>query len=320
MVGMRFRIVGLLAACAALVVLSGVAGAAVRLEWRLAKGKTYYQRAVMDQQITQTVMEQEQKMEQAFGIGQKLQVLDVDAQGNMRIQHTYLWTRVKQDNPLVQVDYDSSKSSPVPAGAEGFAALVGQSYTVMLTPQGKVLDVNGVEQVSEAVLKRLPGGAGALAMNPVAMYIDKERVKQMTESNMAIYPDKPVSAGDSWSREMAVMTGWRMIVQSKWTLQKEEADVATIGVASTLRCDPNGPPMEAGGLTLKADLAGTQEGTVQVAEATGLVTGSKQRQQLKGEIKAITTPDQPPMMVMPMTVNSEITGEMSEQMWKTGQP
>ncbi|MBN1507323.1 MAG: hypothetical protein JW955_10780 [Sedimentisphaerales bacterium] len=317
---MRFRIVGLLAACAALVVLSGVAGAAVRLEWRLAKGKTYYQRAVMDQQITQTVMEQEQKMEQAFGIGQKLQVLDVDAQGNMRIQHTYLWTRVKQDNPLVQVDYDSSKSSPVPAGAEGFAALVGQSYTVMLTPQGKVLDVNGVEQVSEAVLKRLPGGAGALAMNPVAMYIDKERVKQMTESNMAIYPDKPVSAGDSWSREMAVMTGWRMIVQSKWTLQKEEADVATIGVASTLRCDPNGPPMEAGGLTLKADLAGTQEGTVQVAEATGLVTGSKQRQQLKGEIKAITTPDQPPMMVMPMTVNSEITGEMSEQMWKTGQP
>jgi hypothetical protein len=311
------------ASAASLIVVAALCGssmAATRLEWKLAKGKTYYQKAVMDQQITQTVMEQEQKMEQAFGIGQKLQVLDVDAQGNMRIQHTYLWTRVKQNNPMIQVDYDSSQSSPVPAGAEGFAALVGQSYTIKLTPQGKVLDVNGVEQVREAVLKKLPGGVDALEMNPVAMYIDKERVKQMTESNMGIYPDKPVSPGDSWSREMTVMMGWRIIVQSKWTLQKEGAGVATIGVASTLRFDPSGPPMEAAGMTLKGELTGTQEGTLQVVEATGLVAVSKQRQQLKGEIKAITTPDQPPMMVMPMIINTELTGEMSEQMWKTGQP
>ena len=300
-----------------LIALCGSGTAATRLEWKLGKGKTYYQRTVIDQ-ITQTMMGQEQKMEQAIGTGLKLQVLDVDAQGNMRIQYTFLWMRLKQDNPMGQVDYDSSRQSPVPGGAEGFAALVGQSYTVKLTPQGKVLDVNGVEQLRQAVLKKLPAGEDpAQTMNPVAMYIDKAKVQQMVESNMAIYPDKPVNPGDSWSRERTIVMGFTMIIQSKWTLQKGEAGVATIGVAATLRSDPNGPPMDVGGMKLKGDLAGTQEGTIQVAEATGLVTATKGRQQLKGEIKAITTPDQPPMMVIPTVIDAQITGEMSEQMWKT---
>jgi hypothetical protein len=318
MANIRLRALVSAAGFIVLIVLCGSGAAATRLEWKLPKGKTYYQRTVIDQVITQTVMGQEQKMEQSIRTGLKLQVLDVDPQGNMRIQHTFLWSRLKQNNPMMQVDYDSSRQTPVPAGAEAFAGLIGQSYTIRLTPKGKVLDVNGVEQLREAVLKKLPAGADAtVGMNPVAMYIDKGSVRQMTEANMDIYPDKPANVGDSWTREKSVAMGFTMITQSKWTLQKEAGGVATIGLAATIRTDPNSPPMDSGGMKVKGNLTGTQEGTLQVAEATGVITTSKERQLLKGEIQVGAAADAQPMMTIPMTIDTQVTGEMSEQMWKT---
>jgi hypothetical protein len=300
------------------VALCGSGAAATRLEWKLAKGKTYYQRTVVEQQIGQEIMGQQQKSEHSMGTGLKLQVLDVDAQGNMRIQYTYLWSRLKQVNPMAQIDYDSSSKSPVPAGAEGFAALIGQSYTVRMTPKGQVLDVNGVEQLRDAVLKKLPAGTDPAApTNLVAPYINKDSLKQMTEAGMAIYPDRPVNVGDSWDKVITMAVGFMVTIQSKWTLQKEQAGVATIGLAATMRSDPNSPPMDAGGMKMKPDLSGTQEGTIQVAEATGLMIACKERQQLKGQVKIAASADAPPMMTMPMTIDTQVTGEMGEQMWKT---
>jgi hypothetical protein len=55
-----------------------------------------------------------------------------------------------------------------------------------------------------------------------------------------------------------------------------------------------------------------------VAEATGLVTSDKERQQLKGEIRVGAPTEGPPMMTIPMTIDTQATEEMSEQMWKTG--
>ena len=64
------------------------------------------------------------------------------------------------------VDYDSSRQGAVPAGAEGFAALLGQAYTLRLSPQGKVLDVNGVEEMVEAVRKKAAGRGHLRAGQP----------------------------------------------------------------------------------------------------------------------------------------------------------
>ena len=317
MTRLQFKAIVAGIACMEFLALCSPAAAAVRLELKLNKGKTYYQKTITDQQIAQTMMGQEQKMEQGIGTGLKLQVLDVDTQGNMRIQYTYLWSRLKQINPMIQIDYDSSRQSPVPAGAEAFAGLVGQSYIVKITPKGKVLDVNGVEQLREAVLKKLPAGADtSLAMNPVAMYIDKQGVKQMVETNMAIYPEKPVSPGDSWSKHLTMAVGFTLIIDSKWTLQKEEAGVATIGVTASVRTDPNAPPMEANGMKMKAQMSGTQEGTIRIAEATGLTASSQERAQIKGQIAILAPGQDQPAMAIPMTVETKVTSEAGEQMWK----
>lgn len=297
-------------------VLCGRSGAATALQLKLAKGKTYYQKTVVDQHITQTVMGQPQVIDIAIGTGMKLDVLDVDATGNMRIQYTLIWCMSKQTGAMGTLSYDSAQQATPPAGTESLAAFLNQSYVVKLSPKGRVLDVNGIEQMKAAVQKKLPPGAEAGPMgNVAATFLDKQGVKEMTEGQMAIYPDKPVESGQSWSEKRVLKAGFGRIEESQWTLQKQEAGVATIALTATIRSDPSAPPMDAQGMKLRFDMSGSGEGTIRIVEATGLIQMEQDHQQLKGEIKVGDSAQGPPMMAIPSTFETKSKVEMSEKMW-----
>jgi hypothetical protein len=292
-------------------------GAAVPLQLKLAKGKTYYQRTVVDQHITQTVMNQQQVIDITIGMGMKLDVLDVDATGNTRIRYTFNWCMSKQTGPMGTLSYDSAQQATPPAGMESLAALLNQSYVIKLSPKGRVLDVNGVEQVKAAVQKKLPPGADTGPMgNVAATFLDKQGVKEMTEGVMAVFPDKPVEPGQSWSEKRVLTMGFGRIEESKWTLQKQEAGVAMIGQTSTIRSNPDAPPLDAQGMKLRFDVSGSHEATIRIVEATGLVQMDQGRQQLKGEIKVGDSAQGQPVMAIPMIFDTNSKVEMSEKMWE----
>jgi hypothetical protein len=317
--GREYRAFFVAAAWIVSTVLCGGAGAATRLELKLDKGKTWYDRSLIDQTITQDIMGQQQVINMTIGIAEKLEVLGVDGQGNMQIRHTYTWTRFKQAIPMAApVDYDSSQQTTPPAGAEGFAALIGQSYTIKVSPQGKVLEITGMEQLSEAVRQKAPAADPSQGPDALSAFIDKGAVKEMTENSMAVYPDKPVEPGDSWTRTQLTSRGFAMITDSKWTLQKQEGGVATIATAGSVKVDPNGAPMQTQGMAMKMDLSGTQEGTIQMDEATGLIRSNRGHQQLKGQINVGASPEGPfNMMSIPMTIDTTFTIETSDKMWET---
>jgi hypothetical protein len=313
------RVVSLIAAAVGIasIALCRTGAAAIPLQLKLDKGKTYYQRTVLDQRITQAVMGQQQVVNISIGTGLKLDVLDVDAQGNMRIRHTFTWCMSQQAGPMANIRYDSAKQSTPPAGAEAFAAILGQSYFVTLSPKGEVLDVNGVEEMREAVRKRLPAGADTSpSMSALASYLDKRGIKEMAESLLSVYPKKPVEVGESWSEKRVVSLGFGLITESTCTLQKREAGVATIGIVASVRSNPEMPPIDAGGMKMKFEVAGTQEGTVRVAEATGLILSDQSTQQLKGEIKASSAAAAAPMMAIPVTFETSGKVEMSDKPWE----
>jgi hypothetical protein len=213
------------------------------------------------------------------------------------------------------VEYDSSKHASPPTGAEAFAALLGQSYVVRVTRGGAVLDVEGAEELREAVLKKVPSGASNdPSVGAAAPYLDQKSLRETSENMLANYPDKPVEVGESWNKKRVVSMGFGVIVESKYTLQKREAGTAIIATSSSLRSDPNAPPMSMGAMKLKFDVAGTQDSTIRMAEATGLVALEQARQQLKGEIHMLGESDQgPPMMSIPVTFDTTIKLETSDQ-------
>jgi hypothetical protein len=304
-------------ACAMSLAFCGSAGAAVRLELKLNKGKTYYERMLIEQKMTQEIMGQQQIINMTIGMIQKGDVLETDSQGNMRIRYTYMGTRFKQDGPMGSVDYDSAKQTTPPAGAEGFAALIGQSYSMRISPKGKVLDVNGVKEMGEAVREKLPAGANpADTSSPLSSFLDEQSIREMTEQSMAIYPDQPVEIGASWTTKQTVKRGMPMFTESKLTLQKREGGVATIALAGTIKPDPSGPPMDVQGMKMKMDMAGTQDSTILMNEATGLVQSRKGKQDLKGQIKIGASAEGPFDMQIPMTMATTFTVETSDRPWE----
>jgi len=295
------------------VALCNSGAAAVTLQLKLAKGKTYYQRTVMDQHMVQTVMNMQQVMDQSMGTGVKMDVLDVDTRGNMRIRSTYNWAMTKRNGPMGALDYDSAKQPTPPAGAEPFAALLGQGYVIRVSPKGEVLDVNGTEELQAAVRKKLPPGSEAdPALGALAQYLDKNTIKQMVESTWSFLPGKPVEVGESWGDKRVVSPMFEMTIDSKCTLQKREAGMATIVATSSLRSNA-GKPVEAGGMKMTFDLAGTQDGTIRLQEATGLIVLSQAQSQLKGEIKVGDPAQGPPMMAIPCVFDTKIKVEMADK-------
>ena len=313
----RTLIVG--TACLAILALCEVGAAALRLELRLGKGQTYYQKGVVDQKITQTVMNQQQTIDQNIGTGLKLDVLEVDGEGNMRIRYTYLWFRFKSTNPMLQQDYDSARKAPVPSGAEGFAALIGQSYVMEMSPGGKVLKIEGMKELREVVLQKMSASAQAApTMQVLNTFLDEGSIKEMAEASMAVYPDKPVDQGDSWEEKANLTIGFPVMTESKWTLQKRAGGVATVDQTSSIRSNPDAPPMDAGGMKMKADLSGTQEGTLLVDEKTGLITSNKARQKIKGDLKIGASAEGPfDMMTIPIAFETVVAAEASDRMWET---
>ncbi|MEN6578852.1 MAG: DUF6263 family protein [Phycisphaerales bacterium] len=303
------------AACVASLAFCSGAGAATQLTLKLDKGKTYYERLAIDRRITQSAMGIEQVTDEAIGVGRKLNVLDVDAEGNMQIQCTYIWSRFKQSGPMGIVDYDSSLETVVPGGAEGFAALMGESYTIRLSPRGAVLDVNGVQELAKDVRKKVPEELDiSSAVSPVAFLLSEDGVQETTESFLTVRPDQPVDQGVSWEKRTRTVQGAPMIVQSKWTLKKLWMGVATITSTSSIKSDPAAPPLEVQGTRMKIDLSGTAEGTTEMDETTGLIKTASTQSLLKGQIGIATSPDGPfDTMTIPITFETTTTLEMSDR-------
>lgn len=225
----------------------------------------------------------------------------------------------KQTGSMVPpISYDSAQQATPPAGAEPVAALVNQSYIVKLSPKGRVLDVNGVEQMKAEVQKKMPPGAEDSPMgNVTKTFLDKQGIKEMTEGLMAVYPDKPVEPGQSWSEKRILKGGFGRIEESKWTLQKQEAGIATIGMTGVVRSDPGAPPTDMQGMKLRFDLSGSQEATIRIVEATGVIQMDQGHQQLKGEIKVSDSAQGQPMMVIPTAIETKSKVEMSDKMWES---
>jgi len=304
-------------------VLMGSASAApVRLQLKLERGKAYYQRTVIRHQRAQTIMGETEVAHRDIGVGMKLDVLDVDSQGNMRIRRTFNWSMVRRiELPARDLAYDSSKQRVPPAGAEVFGALLGQSYIVRISPRGQILDINGVEDMQEAIRKKLPASAETHAqMGALALYLDTKGIKELTESTLAFYPDRPIEEGESWSGRSVAPTMFGLISASKWTVHEREAGVATITMVGSRRSDLAMPARDTGRMKMKSDLSGTQECTIRVDEATGLILMEQSRERLTGEVKLSDPTRGGPPMTVPIV--SETTGqfEMSDKPWEPSAP
>jgi hypothetical protein len=287
----------------------------IQYQMHFKEGEKYYMRFVTEQKISQTVSGQQQYTEHTIGIGCDLDVKSVEPNGNALMSYTYRWANLIQTATGGKVVYDSSdKGSPVPPMAQGFAALLDEGFSMKITPLGRVEEVMGLRELRDNVGSKLPEGPmkEALRMG-IIQFINGEGIKEMTESSLAIYPDKPVGIGDSWKRTLTLTRHDSMTVENEWILKDRKDGTSFIEVKSNIKSNPKAEPVGMGSTKVSYDLSGKQQGMIEVEESTGRLIRSRINQDISGQIKVEVPGQQTQQPPIPVRINGIVTCEMTKR-------
>lgn len=301
---------GLLAA-SALAVDTRTRGEKVRLRLRLEKGNSYGIKMTIQQKVVQKIQGNQVDVDQTLGMEYTFDVKEVKDDGTMTAEVTYHAVQMKMDGPTGKVDYDSAEPpDEVPKLARGMAALVGQSFTLDMTAEGRVTRVEGIDALLAHMIEKLKLPAGAMKTmmeDQLKKQFGDKAMRETMEQLMAMYPDKPVGIGDSWTRKVKVTKGFPLEMENTYVLKDRKGGVAILDTKSTLKSDPKAEPMKMGPLSISYALSGKQEGQVEMDEATGWTLGAKLTQEFSGTMTMEGAPGMTGPMSWPVSAKSTIT-------------
>lgn len=284
------------------------------LKLKLAKGDKYYFHTVSDLKVTQTMGNRTTKTNQRFEVGMIMDVNSVDSEGNMVIDCNYVLLKMKQGAGKRQIEYDSSKKKPVPRAARAFSKLLGEKFSMQLTPLGKVKKFRGLKKMKERITKKFPEGPGRLAATSgLWKYLEAVELRQWIEYMLAIYPGKIVDVNDTWKRETAVLRRYPIITEDTFRLKSRKRRIATIEVKSKIKPNTEAKPESMGIASVGYEFNGTQEGLIELKERSGLIKKSTLKKKASGFMKMSITMggDNPSEMVTPIEFEEVTTLEMS---------
>ena len=290
----------------------------VDLRLRLEKGQSYKTKMAQDLKINQTIPGQ-QGQQQTITINQKNEtktiytVEDVQSDSTLVLKVTYDGMVFKQENPdpNQKIEYDSADTSiavgPLTAILD---AIVGQSFTITITPDGHVKEIKGADALLERIqgkINEIPDAQtrAGVEVNVRRQY-GEETLKVNTENSFNMYPDKPVTIGDTWQRKTTMNQGFPMIIDTIYTLKERKNGIAVIDVFAMIQTNKDVGPTEMGPMKLQYNMSGSVTGTMEMQESTGWPIRSNESLRLTGSIIV-----QRPEMQQPMSIPMSITGPMT---------
>jgi len=281
----------------------------IELGLKLKAGSKYMLTTVTDQEITQTINDQEQTEWRQFSMAHALEVKNVDAAGKASVSFTckrVALTRNPQMGPMVEYDSDDPPEQ-VPLSAVGLAAMVGKSFSMKVTPEGRSTDAKGFEELLRAMIEAIPEADPRITE---IMSQEMKRTCDQTEQGIRLmfdmYPAGPVGIGDSWSKKYELTTPFPMVVDTTWTLIGRKNGAAHIEATSHITVDPDAGAMRIGAAEMTFKPTGPIRAKLTVDEETGLAIGSETEEY--GFDCTVTTegpPGGPERITFPMRIKTQ---------------
>ena len=176
----------------------------VLLRWALKEGDLL--RYEMTNLVDTSV--QGMKMEQKIIFGMKQEILEVDDKGAAQIKVTYDRVAINMTG-MMMAEYDSDIDKDPPADnplVPFFAAFVGENFQMKMDPRGKVLEVEGMNEMMGRIIKRL-GESNAMMGEMLKQQYNEDQMKDQMQQGFAVLPEQAVGVGDTWDTEMETAMG-----------------------------------------------------------------------------------------------------------------
>lgn len=198
----------------------------------------------------------------------ELEVTDVDAEGNATMTGIYKRMTVSFEMMGQKMSYDTNDEPKDEMGAM-FKESIGKTITMVADKKGHIKSVTGDKTSMDG------------SMWPDPTYTRFDNLREQMELD-AVFPDKKVKVGDSWTSSNAVTAMYPMKLANTMTLKERKDGKATITVSSVITPNENQKPSFEIGQPHRMDLNGTREAVYVINEADGFISSVEATYKLEG--------------------------------------
>ncbi len=225
-------------------------GEKVEIKLNLAKGDKQALKAKINVDMAIRAGRDKMKMGMVMGMDMGFEVLDVDADGNHKMNFTFDHMKMAMSGGPQEIDYDSARpgSEDTPVGIE-ISPMLGYPITMTMTPTGEVKDIGDMSDAPQILRTQFDQGQNNMEM-------------------VATYPKVPVDNGDTWTLERTQNDAdIEMTMKATYTLLEHDDKKLRVGVTGKLT----------GGLS------GWLHGEMDIDPATGWVRSATMKMEAAGE-------------------------------------
>ncbi len=325
------------------------------LELRLKPGWRHALRMVVESNITQeTVKGERLDISSVKTTELEFEVEDVDPNGAMRLKVTYLAIKEKGQGAGEQMEYDSTTpdvSTDYPFGPM-YLAMIGKSFMAKVTPEGRMIGLEGVDQMYLAIAETIVQGEDDATRKRISErmtegveervrrsieranerhgsrqkrvemvrgmlkknpFIAEEQIAEMVGNLIVAYPGRAVETGDSWQAKKALFSLGTVDLDCTYTLKEKTPAVMVVGVSSKIELDNELASAKGSSLgSTRTTLTGSYEGTVQIDPSSGWMVHKNATMRCSGEVTILPNEQMPQGMTLPVTMEIVITVEPME--------
>jgi hypothetical protein len=267
--------------------------AGLTLRWKFEKGRSFYQEVTTETNqsmqiggvdVTTKVMGSDVKQTQSQTFVFSWTPKERDEVGNWILTQRIEAVKMNIDIGGQHIDYDSTKAGDAqnPLG-DFFKRLVSSSFAVRLDKNGKVRQVEGVDELFKKSSRTDP------QMSALLKEIrGDDDISRSVESLLTALPETPVRVGDTWTRKTELNMGpiGKYDTAYRYTYEGKEGDFDKIKVESTLKY--HAPAEGSGSLPFqikKADIKSADgSGTILFDRAKGRIVCSESSLKLEGTL------------------------------------
>ena len=268
-------------------ILSAAFAQSQKLSYNLKQGETYRQNISTNMLIKQSMMGQTMEVNTFMEMHAAFKVIELTAAG---YKFEAVYSKITANTSISgmgDMKYSSEEDAETTPGFENmsklFKALKNNPFTVEMTKEGEVIGVAGLTALCEKIIADLDVGDAVKEQLQASIEQQFNDDAFIAQFKCFVYPDKALSAGDSWTQRSTINNMVELNMETTYTVKSISGAELVLDVSSTVEAREQG--VEIQGTPAMANITGTQKGTAVIHLATGWLSSSEVTQTMKGEIE-----------------------------------
>lgn len=206
------------------------------------------------------------------------------------------------------LEFNSEKTDTTNILSMLLSKMTNIPFEVKMTRSGKVTEVNNYDKVWELAISQfpqIPQEQVEQIKNQIMKAFGEKALKGNIEMTSAIFPDKPVATGDSWTITTNLETVMSTKMITTYTYKEKTKEYILINGVSKIDTKDKDAYVEINGMSFRYDLTGTMNSAIKIDLQSGWILNSENSQEITGDMYINPNAQIPNGMKVPMSVISQ---------------